>query len=248
MPLIHQAGSKKSFRWLAQTGFALTPSGPHSHENTLEAERRGQLPPSLYLFAGHMRSLASVVFIFVPSREPEQRKPKLLESEHKGSVTPFDTGGFLLDKLRLKDGVTVFDRPSYLADHTWPGTEWRERLAIYLVTHFQPPSEYLNPRCQPADCLIEPVDPQPECRWFAWVCEFRTQEPWSVLDADQWAATEGQRRALEDTANSMSALDVARLRRFLRGHLRVDDSEESPSRVARRWVRSELALEPPLNE
>jgi hypothetical protein len=199
IPLIHVCGHFVSFETLISIPpheLPLSDSGSgYCSKETHKAEKGLGLPPSLYFYAGKAHpSFGSLALAFDPT----------CESNHSGSVTPFDTGGLYakLIKWNLPD-YAIPTLAKFMKGSIIDLKQWREEFAVYLAAYFEPVANYWQRR---------PIRMDPEelfqiaNEWRAWVFEVRFHEAQRILDAVAWCASPEQVTILFDEIEAMPPL------------------------------------------
>jgi hypothetical protein len=151
---------------------------------TRQAEDLLGFPRSVYFYAGRAHpSFGNLALVFGSN----------CQRGHSGSVTPFDTGGFVWQptppiNVRLAPNDEMLHRVRYCKNSELKLDEWRDAFARTLAAYFDELRDYWTGR---------PARSDPEglyelnADWRCWTFEIRFAEPQLVHDRVAWCADEG---------------------------------------------------------
>ncbi|HEX8493073.1 MAG TPA: hypothetical protein VF658_09550 [Pyrinomonadaceae bacterium] len=197
--LIHVSGHFIPFEQVLTTHSYHLPlsveSAGYCSQVTREAEDSHGLNRSLYFYAGRaFPGFGPIALAFDPS----------CEKKHRGSATPYDTGGLYKGfiKWNLPD-YTPSTLSKFTKDSAIDLKKWRAKFSTFMAAYFAPLHEYWSGRPWKDDPeqMFQPAN-----HWRAWVFEVRFEEEQSIFDAATWCARPDQANILFEEAEASPPL------------------------------------------
>jgi hypothetical protein len=214
-------------------------SNDETHNMTRNAELELDLPPSIYFYAGraYRPVFAAIAVVFTYE----------VESNHTGTVTPFDTGDLAAGRIKSNLPNNKDSRREFVQASCIELQKWRGEFAKFWAAYFENPSDYWGAgrpwKIDPEEIFLE----KNNNKWPSWTFEVRFSEPISLKSIQtsptpvliiKWCFTGGRRSKLREYANKSSPFDLLPswfIERQLPAYVDPCDKLE-------KWIQGEIGL------
>lgn len=200
-------------------------------DRTRDAEASFGFAPSLYFYVGYSHpSFGEAVLIY----EPESF------DLDQGGATPFDSGGFHLDYILVRDVTSARAKRAYVEQHDVPSQVWRRHFLRYLAEHFESATAYVKGQRPKKDDRSHRLRDGTDRR--AWTWELRLHRDHPVMDhlRRAYLSFDYEQELREHLRNGAPTVMAMWSRRFRDGIIRGVAPGRSPHTVALDEIVSEL--------